>query len=125
MTKQARLLCNLICVLALISCTALGAAADFPQGAYSAGEYTITFAEKGQYRVSKGEEVLVEGEYTVKGDQLQVTDKQGPIACKEAGQETGTYGWKYEAELLTLSKVKDACQGRSGAMTTQPWKRKK
>lgn len=41
--------------------------------------------DKGQFRVSKGEEVLVEGEYTVKGDQLQLTDKRGPIACTAAG----------------------------------------
>jgi hypothetical protein len=100
------------------------AAADFPVGAYTIGEFTITFADAGQYRVSKGEEVVVEGEYKVNGDQLLLTDKGGSMACSAAGQQTGTYRWKYEGDALTLTKVEDACPGRSAAITAAPWKRK-
>jgi len=100
-------------------------APNFPQGAYASGEYTIVFADKGQFRVSAGEEVVVEGEYTVKGEQLTLTDKQGRLACKGEGMATATYGWKYEGEALTLSKVEDKCTGRSAGLTAGPWKRKK
>jgi hypothetical protein len=73
-----------------------------------------------------GEEVVVEGEYTVKGEQLTLTDKQGRLACTgEEGMATATYEWKYEGESLTLSKVEDKCEGRSAGLTAGPWKRKK
>jgi len=101
------------------------AAAAFPQGVYAAEEYTMTFADAGQFRVSVGEKVMVEGEYTIKGDRLRLTDKRGPIACTRAGQETGTYGWKYDGETLTLAKIEDPCEPRSAALTAQPWKRTK
>ncbi len=130
MIKRAKLFLSPFQVLALMICAVVGtslafAAADFPLGAYAFNEYTIVFADKGQFRVSKGEAVMVEGEYTLKGDQLQLTDKKGPIACTKAGQESGTYRWQYEGEVLTLSKVEDNCQGRAAALTAQPWKRQK
>lgn len=130
MIERANLFLSPFWALTLMTCAAVGAslafaAADFPLGAYAIEEYAIVFADKGQFRVSKGENVMVEGEYTVKGDQLQLTDKRGPIACTGADKETGTYGWKYEGEVLTLSKVEDKCEGRSAAMTAKPWKRKK
>ena len=100
-------------------------AADFPQGKYASGEYTIVFADKGQFRVLSGEELVVEGEYKVKGDQLMLTDKSGRLACKGEGMAAATYGWKYEGEMLTLTKVEDNCAGRSAGLTSGPWKRKK
>ena len=41
------------------------------------------------------------------------------------GMATATYGWKYEGEMLTFSKVDDKCPGRSSGLTAGPWKRKK
>ena len=100
-------------------------AADLPQGTYASGDYTIVFADKGQFRVLTGEEVVVEGEYTVKGEQLMLTDKRGRLACTGEGMATATYRWKYEGEALTLTKVEDKCSGRSAGLTAGPWKRKK
>lgn len=100
-------------------------AADFPKGTYASGEYTIVFADKGQFRVLTGEEVVVEGEYAVKGEQLTLTDKSGRLACKGEGVATATYGWKVEGENLTLTKMEDQCTGRSAGLTAGPWKRKK
>ena len=119
--KQAKVLFTIIGVLAVVTNVY---AADFPQGTYTSGQYTIVFADKGQYRVSTGEELVVEGEYTVKGEQLILTDKRGRLACGE-GMEAATYTWKYERETLTLSKVEDQCEGRSAGLTAGPWKRKK
>jgi hypothetical protein len=128
--KRANLFLSPLRALALATCAVVGAslafaAADFPLGAYAIDEFAIVFADKGQFSVSKGENVMVEGEYTVKGDQLRLTDKRGPRACTGEGQEPGTYRWKYEGEVLTLSKVEDNCEGRAAAMTAKPWKRKK
>lgn len=122
MIKQAKVLFTIVWVLAVATNLY---AADFPQGTYASGEYTIVFADKGQFRVSTGEELVVEGEYKVKGEQLILTDKRGRLACMGEGMETATYGWKYEGEMLTLSKVEDKCPGRSAGLTAGPWKRKK
>ena len=130
MINRTNLLSGPFRALVLVICAVVGAsiafaAADFPLGSYTVEGYAIVFADKGKFSVNKGDEVLVEGEYTVKGDQLQLTDKRGLIACTGEGQETGTYGWKYEGDVLTLSKLEDKCEGRSAAMTSRPWKRKK
>ena len=122
MVKQATVLIAVIWLFAVVSNVF---AADFPQGTYASGEYTIVFADKGQFRVLTGEELVVEGEYTVKGEQLMLIDKRGRFACTGEGMATATYGWKYEGEALTLSKVEDKCSGRSAGLTAGPWKRKK
>ncbi len=121
MIKPAKVLFTIFCMLSFATNLY---AADFPQGTYMSGEYTIVFADKGQFRVSTGEELVVEGEYTVKGDQLTLTDKRGRLACLGEGIETATYSWKHEGEMLTLSKVEDKCPGRSAGLTAGPWKRK-
>ena len=122
MINQAKLLFIIFWVFAVATNLY---APDFPQGTYTSGEYTIVFADKGQFRVNTAEELVVEGEYMVKGEQLILTDKRGSLACTGEGMETGTYGWKYEGEMLTLSKVEDKCPGRSAGLTAGPWKRKK
>ena len=122
MIKQAKVLITIFWVLAVVTNIY---AADFPQGTYTSGEYTIVFADKGQFRVSTGEELVVEGEYTVKGEHLMLTDKRGRFACTGEGTDTATYAWKFERETLTLSKVEDKCPGRSSGLTAGPWKRKK
>ena len=129
MIKRSRLLFTLLWVLLVVTITGVGitaarAAWDFPQGSYTAGEFTIFFGDKGQFRVSNTEGVQVEGEYTIEKDQLTLIDKRGPMACGE-GTEKGMYRWKYETDTLTFIKVDDQCSGRSGALPAHPWKRKK
>ena len=130
MIKQARLLFSLFWVLAIVTNTAGGiaparAASDFPKGTFTAGEFTIFFGDKGEFRVSQGEEVPVEGDYTIEKDLVTLIDKRGPLACTGEGMDKGTYRWKYEAEMLTFTKADDKCPGRSAALPSQPWKRKK
>lgn len=120
---------NVFSALALATCSAFAAssavaAADFPTGTYAAKGLTVTFDDKGQFRVHKGEAMEVEGEYTVNADQLQLTDQSGPEACTGADQATGTYGWKYDNATLTFRKVADKCDARSKDLTAQPWKKK-
>lgn len=99
-------------------------AADFKTGTYSftAGgvKYSITFHDTRKHTVSRGGEVVVEGSYKVTGDELELTDEKGQVACR-GDQKTGKYKWKIEEKKLTLTKVEDGCEGRSNALSGQVW----
>ncbi len=98
-------------------------AADFPAGAYTAHEnVTLTFDGKGQFRVNDGKATQVAGHYTVRGNHLELTDKEGPWACTKPGEQTGTYTWKYTNSALTFTKIADRCDARVGTLATAPWK---
>lgn len=96
-------------------------AADFPAGSYSLSGVTLSFDGNGHFRGSQKDTVKVEGDYTVQGDQLKVTDRSGPWACP--AEQTGVYRWKSEGDTLTLSKITDACADRVGSLTPHPWKK--
>jgi hypothetical protein len=102
-------------------------AADFPVGSYApkGGTTTLTFDEKGQFRVVDKDAMVVTGQYTIKGDQLEITDMQGPWACTKPQQKTGTYAWKVNKSELIFSTVADTCQDRVQSLTMTKWERKK
>jgi hypothetical protein len=98
-------------------------AADFPIGTYAADAKTfVTFNGKGQFRVYEGKDMRVSGEYTVKADRFEITDKDGPWACTKSKEKSGTYMWKYENSLLTFFKVADRCVDRVASLTKSSWK---
>jgi hypothetical protein len=101
-------------------------AADFPTGMYEVKEapYTLSFGDKGQFLVNTGETLRVTGHYSVKAGQLRLTDQTGPWACTKAGEQAGTYAWKYENAVLTFSKVEDKCEDRVRSLVNLAWKRK-
>jgi hypothetical protein len=115
------------CALAICSILALSPAlaADFPTGTYAAQEvpFTVTFDDKGQFHVNKGETLQVKGTYSVKTGELKLTDTEGPWACSKAGEQMGTYAWKYENAVLTLNKVTDKCVDRVRSLVSLAWKR--
>ena len=98
-------------------------ASDFPIGSYSSEPYTLIFEANGDFRVVKSGYALVEGEYSVSGGQLKLTDKRGPFACTGEGQATGTYNWKLEGVMLRLSKVEDRCTDRAQSFADTTWKK--
>jgi hypothetical protein len=99
------------------------AAPEFPAGKYQAGEVSMQFDGRGHFKVSKGGQAVVDGEYTARADQIKLTDKSGAWACSSKGEETGSYLWKYEGDTLTFSKVEDRCEGRAGDLPQHGWKR--
>jgi hypothetical protein len=119
--KKTLLLCAL---LALPPGAAL--AADFLTGTYEATgtPITVSFDDKGQFHVNKGETLEVTGNYFVKAGELQLTDGQGPWACT-GDKQTGVYAWKYENAALTFSKVTDKCEERVNSLIKLAWKRQK
>ena len=116
------------CVAALAGLAAVVSGTAFardglPEGVYGAGPYRLEFKAHGKFRVMKSNYALVEGDYKVAGDRIELTDRRGPFACKGAGQATGTYSWKLEEGSLMLSKIEDKCSDRSESFATSPWKR--
>jgi hypothetical protein len=102
-------------------------AADFPMGSFAAngGTTTLSFDGKGQFRVVEKDAMVVAGQYTIKGDLLEMTDLQGPWACTKADEKTGTYRWKLDKSDLTFGKVADRCQDRVQSLTSAKWQRQK
>jgi hypothetical protein len=112
----------LMVMLAILTSAAF--AADFPTGTYQAGDRAVTVKlEGGKFEVHKGTESTVSGTYTVKGDQIAITDVSGPGACKTAGQQTGLYSWKLSDNVLAFTKVSDRCDIRVRSLVSAVWKR--
>ncbi|HEY8051497.1 MAG TPA: hypothetical protein VIE42_01665 [Steroidobacteraceae bacterium] len=120
--KKTLLLCSLLALPA-----GAAVAGDFRTGTYEATgtHITVSFDDKGQFHVNKGETLEVTGTYSVKTSELQLTDSLGPWACSKAGEQTGTYAWKYENAALTFSKVADKCEDRVNSLVKRAWKRQK
>lgn len=105
----------------LVLSTALAATAAFPIGDYEAGGIVVSFAGDGHFRGTQAGKLMVEGTYTTKGDQIMFTDASGEIACPS--DQIGTYTWRIDGSKLTLAKVDDACDGRSGDLVAQAWQK--
>lgn len=117
---------------ALAMCSALAAAGTSPATGFPTGTYaakglaaTVTFDGDGKLQVRKGGVTEVVADYTVRGHQIQLTDKSGPWACSKAGEQVGTYRWKYRGGVLAFSKVRDRCTPRVASLTKYMWKHQK
>ena len=101
-------------------------AADFPVGSYAAGQdVSMVFTRDGQFHVMQDKATKVSGTYTVKGDHVELTDKEGPWACNKEGLRSGTYQWHFANSTLSFSKVSDSCDVRVGSLTRSVWKQTK
>jgi len=120
---HAVIACTVTLASAIVSSSVSGAEAVFPAGEYRAGKIAITFDASGHVRLTGDSGPLVDGEFTASGNQIRLTDRSGPMACPSA--QTGVYRWSLVRDALTFSKVDDPCDGRSGDLTAQHWKREK
>ncbi|MFO0966837.1 MAG: hypothetical protein U0793_14790 [Gemmataceae bacterium] len=87
--------------------------------------WTIHLDGKGKFKVERDGELGLEGTYKVTKDQMEITDEKGKFLSPDAADKTGTYKWKLEGDKLTFTKVKDSNKGRSEALLSGPWERKK
>ncbi|MBS0378524.1 MAG: hypothetical protein JSS29_08560 [Proteobacteria bacterium] len=120
---KSQLLTSLI--LALPATSAFAAdSPGFPHGTYGAqgAPYTVSFEDKGEFHVTKEGTLEVSGTYSVKADELKLTDSAGPWACTAPGEQSGTYKWKFEKGVLTLVKVADKCADRVNSLVSLEWK---
>ncbi len=96
-------------------------------GTYSAfeGKLILVLQDNGHtiFKDNRGN-IGAEGNYSIEGDQIALTDEKGPIACS-GETKTGTYKWSLEGDKLSFTLVDDKCKGRKGALTAGPWTRVK
>jgi hypothetical protein len=102
-------------------------AADFPTGTFESKQtpFTVSFDDKGQFRVKQGDTLEVAGTYSATGSELKLTDTQGPWACTKTGEQTGTFTWQFENATLTLIKLTDKCEDRVRSLVGAAWQRQK
>jgi hypothetical protein len=114
-------------IYAIAICSALPLsntfATDFPAGTFATKQvpFTVTFDNKSQFRVNQGDTLEVMGNYSVKASVLTLTDMKGPWACTKAGEQTGTYNWKYKNAVLTLTTLTDTCVDRVKSLVSLAW----
>lgn len=117
-TTTSTLATSLFAATAMTIFAAAAFAADPLAGSYMAGDFTLTF-DGGHFRGSQKDKVLVEGDYKVKGNRAEFTDRSGPWACPAT--QVGTYLIESKGKTMTLKKVTDVCEGRIGSLTPQSW----
>ncbi len=86
-------------------------AEEIPTGA---GQYELTFTENGHAFMRTSASLshrLSEQHYTIAGDRVVLTDEMG--SCVSVGFPTGTYKWSIENDVLTITRIDDACYYRS------------
>lgn len=120
---------SLLCLLLSLPAAAVASAAtspSFPHGTYEAkaAPYTVRFDDKGQFHVHKEATLEVTGTYSVEAGELKLTDSAGPWACTKKGEQSGTYKWKFENAVLTLTKLADKCVDRVNSLVGLEWKQK-
>ena len=93
-------------------------AQDLPDHPDLQGNWEITFTGD-SFTAALSGKVQVEGSYTVKQDQLTLTDKSGAGAGTGA-DATGTYKWSFDGKVLILTKVQDENPSRATVLAAHP-----
>ncbi len=90
------------------------------------GKWEMTFAKGNKYRISKDNNVIIEGRFAATKERLTLTDEKGVLACtQQPGIETGIYKWSYKGKKLIFTTVEDGCPGRQYILTLRSWLREK
>lgn len=91
------------------------------------GRWRLGIEANGTYQAERTDAgIVVEGSWTVDGDQITFTDESGLLSCGNSAaapiidqnMDTGTYTWTRSGKNLTFTQVDDACPGRIILLTT-------
>ncbi len=85
----------------------------FPTGKYTYINASVEYRDDGTFILMSEDEVVSEGTYSVKGDEIQFTDSY----CAEQDANPGTYKWLYEDGKLNCELIEDPCEGRVEALS--------
>lgn len=94
-------------------------AAETPE---AAGTWDLHLGEDGRFTVRQGQEIAVEGRYTIEGDRITFADESGPAMC--ADDPEGIYQWTVSGDDVTMTAVDDTCPGRLAVLMTHPQTKK-
>jgi imidazolonepropionase-like amidohydrolase len=108
----------------LVLASLLLAQAPSTQGGVSgrfagAGGIQLTLSPAGRYSFVRQGRELIGGTLRITGDEVELTDDAGMVACPGAGR----YRLSSAGDTLRLSVVTDPCDGRRGAITAASWVR--
>ncbi len=119
MTQRWNTLAHVIAFMALTPAFGCKSSeAEFPKGTYAAvslsdEQWEVVFADQGRFRVTRNGKAAVEGQYASTTDRVVLSNETGPDSC---GEESGTYTWKRDGDILTLMAVEELCDGRRNVM---------
>lgn len=82
-------------------------------------KWSITFDGKSKFIVKKKNELMVEGSYKIRKEEIEFTDKKGPIAAVK--EKAGKYEWNLDGKKLTFKKIEDDVKGRELGLTSSAW----
>jgi hypothetical protein len=91
------------------------------------GRWRLGIEEDGTFQAERTDVgIVIEGAWTVDGDQITFIDESGLLSCGNAAaapiidddMATGTYTWTRSGKTLTFTQVDDACPGRVILLTT-------
>jgi hypothetical protein len=86
------------------------------------GNWELDLTDPRRYVTRLNGDVVVEGRYTSNGARLVKRDLGGPLACSYEPQlAQGVYDWALNDGELTLTVVKDHCEGRPFVLTVKSW----
>jgi hypothetical protein len=117
---QHRAFASFVLLLCVLGAPFGFAQTKFPNGAYSSGDFTMTFNADGTHVVSMNGDVVVKGNFVISEDKIELTDKEGQFACEGV---KGKYRWTAQEKSLKFEKIEDECDGRVGALS-QEWIKK-
>jgi hypothetical protein len=88
------------------------------------GDWELDLTDPRRYVTRLNGEVVVMGRYTSNPARLVKRDLGGPLAClPEPREAQGVYGWALDDEELSLTVVRDHCDGRAFVLTVKPWEK--
>ena len=123
MTPIRFLVAGSAAALLLLAAPRSAAGQAFKRGTYTTAFNNMAleaqFSDSGTVTVKADNAVVVTGTFTIKGDEIELRDLSGPLAC--SSDQVGRYKWKLEDKTLTLVVVSDDCRGRTQSVASQPW----
>ncbi len=88
------------------------------------GDWELVLNDPRTYFVRLNGDVVVEGRYTSNPARLVMRDLGGVLAClEEPGMAQAVYAWSLDNDELSLTAVKDRCDGRPFVLTVKPWQK--
>ena len=84
---------------------------SFPIGVFTKGPWIWEFRADGDYNLkNSGADLVVDGSYTVTGDEITFQDDYFP--CKDI---VATYTWVYDGTALSFTVLDDICAERKNS----------
>jgi hypothetical protein len=104
--------CVLFVAAALSACTS----GEFPTGTYTHNQFVTEYRDDGTFTMWENDEIVTEGTYSVKDDEITVKDS----FCNDAYAGPATYKWSADDQGLGFEVIgEDRCEGRRDSLSVK------